>query len=132
MEINSFESLLKTKLLFWYEVFLEKIKIFFNIYKIELFFYVLIMLILILLTKLPYINVFIGKEPVVFLSITLAVWLFKITWKRLLIFTFMLFILSLLFTLFAKGNTAESLGNQIYFLLWIVAIMYCRKLWKEL
>lgn len=128
---NFSELFAKEKILIWQDNLFSRAKEYLRAKKTEFELLLVSVVILIFLIRLPYLNVFIGMQLVYFAITVLFIWLFKIEAKKLLYLILCLFFLAFLATVIGREETAEHLGNQIYFLLWLVVIMQVKQLWKE-
>ncbi|MFC1646676.1 hypothetical protein ACFL1A_00175 [Patescibacteria group bacterium] len=96
-----------------------------NLIKIELF--IVSLIILLIFSKVPYLNIVFKKNFILFVLIIFARYLFKIANRIILSLIMGMFALSLFYTLRANSES-EIVGNLIYFLLWVVVISQIKKL----
>lgn len=92
----------------------------------------IVTLVLLLLRKLPYFNIYLTPYITSFIIFTGIALVFRLSRKLLLSTALFLFFLSFLLLVRGANDTAEEVGNLIYFLLWYVAVLYGRDIWNDL
>lgn len=125
-------QLTKTRLLDWQDDIIIKMRKIWHEKKLECEIFFLSSSLLLFLARLPYFNVLLGNQATYFLIILLWIFLFKISEKKLLVFILGLYLLAIFITLLGKPLIAEYIGNQIYFILWIIFFKSFKKLWNQI
>ncbi|MEK7073746.1 MAG: hypothetical protein AAB960_00260 [Patescibacteria group bacterium] len=85
-----------------------------------------------LIGKIPYLNIVITKQISLLLLIVFGAYLFQIKKQVLLTFSLLLFACALVLSLAGKMDSAESIGTIIYALLWFVAMLYVKDIWRQI
>lgn len=113
--------------------FLEKkIYVYIKAHIIESEIFMVGLFIVAVIGKIPYLNILVTRQTSLVLLIILAVYLFEIEKRLLLMFSLFLFACALIVTLAGKIDAAESIGTMIYVLLWFVSALYIKDTWRSL
>lgn len=95
--------------------------------KYAVFTLIIFSVLLLIFSYLPYINLFMGKVLVVFLSFTAALIIFKVSVKKIVIFILVLFLFSLPLVLLRRYEAAETLINFAYGVLFVAVIKFVKE-----
>jgi hypothetical protein len=82
-----------------------------------------IMAVALVMSRLPYFNILISGYMVFFIFLAGSVVLLHVRTKVVLVSALCLFVFGLCFTIIGKMRDAESIGNLVYFVLWLTCIM---------
>ena len=93
--------------------------------------YVVITVALVMAGKLPYLNIVFTRYTTMGILVISAAFLFHAIRRLLLWIIIALFGLALTLTLSGKITDAESVGDIIYFLVWFMAVIFAKDLWKN-
>lgn len=93
-----------------------------------IFLIILVALMFWFLSVLPYFNLLINYSSIIFVVIILSVILFKITTKKLVVFSLVLFLPALVAILLENYKVAELIDEFIYVLLFLGVILNLLKL----
>ncbi len=101
-----------------------------HVFELEIF--AVAILAVALIGKIPYLNIVITKQISLLLLIVFGAYLFQIKKQVLLTFSLLLFACALVLSLAGKMDSAESIGTIIYALLWFVAMLYVKDIWRQI
>lgn len=87
--------------------------------------------VLMVLNRLPYINLIFSQFVIYTFLMIVGIFLLHIPKKWLLILDLFLFLPALAFSIIGRTVLAESFGNFIYVILWIVCVIYMYDIWKK-
>lgn len=114
--------------------FLKNSNIYFVKYQHRFLFIAFIFVVLELLSKLPYFNIFLTPSYLIGLYILILTITFKISYRHLFIAGSLILLLSIIFALMFIQNVAEDLSNILYILLLVGVgkmFVYLAKLKKK-
>lgn len=109
--INKFKDLEKAIVDGSRELFLKN--------RFKIYFLVILYLILNYISGLPYINLIINKQSVLFLIIVLGLLMFKVYFKIYMILAIVSILIALFYSLINRGVSAENFGNYAYVFIFI-------------
>lgn len=74
------------------------------------------------IARIPYVNIILKSDFLWPLIVVLVLYLLKISFRNATILCITLFIISPFFVIFQRQDIAETIGNTIYFLIWLIWI----------
>ena len=92
--------------------------------RIRVFLFLAASILLWLVSSLPYLNLILSSDFVYFCVAIFAVIAFIVSLRNLVIFCLLLFVLALFLTLAGAVESAEVIGNFIYFILIYITIKF--------
>ena len=80
--------------------------------------------ILIMISRLPYLNLFITKQLLIFLMLTLALVVFRISAMKVNLLALVFLVIAIPFFLLKRFEVAESIGNFAYGILFLGVLKF--------
>lgn len=97
----------------------------------RIFIFVSVIILLLILPTLPYLNLFIDKNLIIFLIFLSFIVIFSPETKLILSIVSVFLVLSMIFYLVEETDAAELLGNYVYGFLFAGTVLYTLKLFKN-
>ncbi len=92
--------------------------------RIKIFRFLAITVSLKLISSIPYLNLVVSPAFVLYIVSILAMIIFDVNLKSLIVFCFLLFLFALGFTLIGAIESGEAVGNFIYFVFIYITVKY--------
>jgi len=79
---------------------------------------------LIMISRLPYLNLFITKQLLIFLVLTLTLVVFRISTRKIILLALAFLVIAIPFFLLKRFEVAESIGNFAYGVLFLGVLKF--------
>ena len=79
---------------------------------------------LIMISRLPYLNLFITKQLLIFLVLTLTLVVFRISTRKIILLALAFLVIAIPFFLLKRFEVAESIGNFAYGILFLGVLKF--------
>lgn len=79
---------------------------------------------LLMISRAPYINLFFTKHLLTFMTVVLALLIFKLSGKKVIFLALIIIVIAIPFLLFKRFGVADSLGNFAYGILFLGVLRF--------
>lgn len=107
-----------------FEKNINKVTLWLLLNKFRIVFLVIISLFIVLISFLPYVNLFLTKNLMIFIIVVFLFVIFKVSWRNMICVIFLLFFFTFVLTLLAKNEVASLIADYIYGFLAVALIKY--------